>query len=1120
MHGTGSGLDEFTRKLLGFTDNRQDAALQSGHFNDFLFVSLIRAGFLRALRAAGAEGISSEKLGAAQQNALGFDDPVAAVRSEWLQEPSLRGLRLEDANKTLREVLAYRVWFDQRRGWRYTNPNLEQLELVAVEYRGLGELTGDETLYAGAPAILKQATPATREKVFRAVFDHLRKWMAIRGQVLDASTLEQIKIKAHSQLRAPWGFGRDEQPRRSRWLFVNAPARGPRQRGDDDLIVRGGARSGLGRVLRNSDLWDGAAARQLSGPELDQVINSLLGAAKEMGLVSEEPTPFDQNGWRLVDTAVVFKAREPSTDKPSNQFFRALYESLAELLGAPGHPIFGFEAREHTAQVEQDRRQLREKRFRYGEKERQELIELAAELQKLQEPGRFLPVLFCSPTMELGVDISQLNAVYLRNVPPTPANYAQRSGRAGRSGQAALVLTYCSSQSPHDQYFFQQPRAMVHGEVRAPLLDLANRDLVESHLQGIWLACTEVPLPASIADLLVLEDPKRPLRPELKTQLAEPKIAVEATKRMVRVLESLAKDLTGTEAPWFTGAQPFARSIADSALARFEAAFDRWRDLLAAAEIQRDSARKILDSYSASQRDKDAARSRHAQALDQLKLLQQSTNTQSSDFYTYRYLATEGFLPGYNFPRLPLLAYIPAATEGGGKQVFLQRPRFLALSEFGPRSLVYHEGRAYRVVRAMLALGGTESATPDIELPTKTVRICRACGAGHYGPERSNCHACQASLTEAEVINFVFRIENVATQPAERITANDEERQRQGFELQTTFEWAVRDHDIDKRDASVSDTAGEIARVTYGAGATITRLNKGLRRRANKKQLGFRIDPVSGWWARNDDEDGASRPQDPTAAARQWIVPSVRDDKNALWVKPNAGDDVSEDTLATVQHALLRGIESVFQLEEGEILAEPMPSREDRTSFLLYEATEGGAGVLTRMVSEAGCFAEVAKEALKVMHFDNAKLPELHDIEGTSCVAACYRCLMSYFNQPDHELLDRRDEAARRLLVRLASSTTKPTTTSLSPRGQTVGVGHERWQEAAKSRGLPLPDAAPLEDVALVWRANYVVASLKPMTAEATAKLLDKGLEVIVFPEDESGWSEAFARLAKALGGR
>src|SRR4029450_8881296 len=114
--------------------------------------------------------------------------------------------------------------------------------------------------------------------------------------------------------------------------------------------------------------------------------------------------------------------------------------------------------RGHTAQVEGEKREVREKRFRYGNKEQEELATDGKHLRELGETSRFLPVLFCSPTMELGVDISALNAVYLRNVPPTPANYAQRSGRAGRSGQAALVLTYCSSQSPHDQYFFQKPK--------------------------------------------------------------------------------------------------------------------------------------------------------------------------------------------------------------------------------------------------------------------------------------------------------------------------------------------------------------------------------------------------------------------------------------------------------------------------------------------------------------------------------------------------------------------------------------------------------------------------------------------------------------------------------------
>ena len=1129
MHGNKSSLLPHSRKLLGFTDNRQDAALQSGHFNDFLFVSLIRSGFLGALIAAGDCGLRSDQIGAAQQRALGFDRASHEIRAEWLQEPDLVGFNLQEAEATLRQILTYRVWYDQRRGWRYTNPNLEQLGLVRVTYLGLEELAQDEDRFRDAHPLLRDALPKVRTQLYRELLDHLRKWMAIKSQVLDPIVLEQMTSRSHSRIRSPWGFDRDEKPQGARWMMVSPLKLKKSSIRDLDLVVRGGSRSALGRKLRESHLWDGDdAVRKLNSQEVDRLIGDLLAAAKQHGLVSEENTPFDQPGWRLNDGVVLFRLgkREPeASSSKENAYFRDLYETLAAMESANVHPLFGFEAREHTAQVDKDRREMREKRFRYGQGEREALCNDEQLLRDFGEPNRFLPVMFCSPTMELGVDIAALNVVYMRNVPPTPANYAQRSGRAGRSGQAALVLTYSSAQSPHDQYFFRDPRAMVHGQVKPPLLDLSNRDLLDSHLQAVWLSCVEQPLHSSIAQLLDLTNSMRPLVDDLEAAMQGERLARAATERIRRVLDLVTDELTAELAPWYTGRDAYADSIVATALPRFRDAFDRWRDLFAAAEEQRDAARATMDDYTLNHKEKKAAQVRHAQAQDQLNLLIRGTAHLSSDFYTYRYLATEGFLPGYNFPRLPLMAYVPGTVDGRGKETYLQRPRFLALSEFGPRSLVYHEGRAYRVVRALLSLRRRGTASAEAQLPTTSVRLCTRCGAGHFDIQVSMCHACGASLGTAEIVNHIFRIENVGTYSADRITANDEERQRQGFEMQTTFEWAIRDHELDVRNAIISDAHGDIARLAYGAGATITRLNKGLRRRADKKVHGFKIDPVSGYWAKNEDEDDRG---DPTAAPRQWIVPSVQDRKNALLFTP-LDTSLTEKSITTLQHALLRGIEAVFQLEEGEILAEPMPTRAVRNGFLCYEATEGGAGVLIRLVAEPDSLAAVARKALQVMHFD---IPEegalvedehaLDDQPETECVAACYRCLMSYFNQPDHERIDRRDPAARGLLLRLAKARAQgPALSSPTAQGPEPSESDDDWEAQASRRDLPAMDSEPLVVGGLaipqVWRQHYVVALREEVPVAVTDQLDDLGFEVIRFG-DRSTWQGAFVRLTMVLG--
>ncbi len=409
----------------------------------------------------------------------------------------------------------------------------------------------------------------------------------------------------------------------------------------------------------------------------------------------------DLQGWRLSPSAVRIIPGEAvrSGTAQGNRYFHDLYHHIAVELKADGSSFWGLEGREHTAQVSQRQREWREWRFRYEKEDQENLLRNAAELNAMGESEQFLPALFCSPTMELGVDISALNAVYLRNVPPTPANYAQRAGRAGRSGQAAVIVTYCAAQSPHDQYFFERRNEMVAGVVRPPALDITNEELVRSHLHAVWLAVSKLALSPDIPEILDLKAKDYPLKEEIHAIIDPPALALAAHAPMKRVLDQILASVDGRKPAWMSDPHDFVSTVAQRAPHDFDRAFDRWRELYNSARTQLMEANTRSEITGLSGADRRRIKAAQMQASDQIAILEQGKASNGSDFYSYRYLATEGFLPGYNFPRLPLYAFIPGEGKSGS---FLQRARFLAISEFGPRSLIYHEGRAYRVMKAKL----------------------------------------------------------------------------------------------------------------------------------------------------------------------------------------------------------------------------------------------------------------------------------------------------------------------------------------------------------------------------------------------------------------------------------
>jgi superfamily II DNA/RNA helicase len=1022
-------LDDKARKLLAFVDNRQDASLQAGHFNDFVQVSQLRGALYRALEKA-PEGLTDEIVAQRVTEELGL------AMTDFARNPGAKYSQRDEAWRALREVTGYRLYLDLERGWRVTMPNLEQTGLLRISYRDLPEVAADADAWQGRHVALRGDDPVHRQEIAAALLDELRRNLAIDVEYLTEDGFDQVRRLSAQHLREPWSLPERERPPAAGVAFP-----GPGKPGQSRSSMYLSGRGQFGRFLIRE-----FTGRQVSLKTADaqEIIADLFHVLNEVGLLTVA-VPGDDNdvpGYRLRAAVIHWQAGNglsgaedrvrrtlDNEEGPRvNPFFRDLYSSVAATLS-------GLRAKEHTAQVPPAERQEREDEF-----------------SKAQ-----LPVLYCSPTMELGVDINALSAVGLRNVPPTPANYAQRAGRAGRSGQPALVVAYCATGNAHDQYYFRRPTEMVGGSVAPPRLDLANEDLVRSHIHAVWLAETGQDLRGSLIEILDVggDNPTLKLLPEVRERLNGPAAAQRATDRATRVLAGMATQLSA--APWWR--QGWIEDAVRAAPQAFEDACKRWQDLykLALQEYRVQSARAVDPSLP--HKEKEHANRRANDARVQLSLLsnEQSDDFQT-DFYSYRYFASEGFLPGYSFPRLPLAAYIPGLA-GRREGDYIQRPRFIGIAEFGPGAVIYHEGARYQVISVALppAEPGQEGAV------TSSARRCRACGYLH--PEAVGIDVCQhCGDPLRDTTRALLRLTSVRTARRDRISSDEEERRRAGFELQTSYQFGHHGGKPGRIDATAADTKGPLLSLSYGDSATVRVTNIGRRRRQHPDVLGYLLDVTTGRWLKENERDDQAAPEEEGLEApggvkrKQRVIPYVEDRRNILVTRLTAS--VALETAVTAAIALERGIEAAFQLEDSELSSEGLPDPEGRGRALLIESAEGGAGALRRLVDDPSALPQAARTALQIMHFNpDTGADESADDPATGrerCVRACYDCLLSYGNQGLHEMIDR--NLVRDLFLRLATATVEHTDAKgNTPPGQPGNPQAAEFIAWLNSRGLRSP---------------------------------------------------------------
>ena len=752
-----------------------------------------------------------------------------------------------------------------------------------------------------------------------------------------------------------------------------------------------------------------------------QAVAAILGSG-EVGLLTEVALPKGQKAWAVATERLRLEALEqPAGHRCPKCGSRFDFEAprpcprCIKTHVQPFTEVSGFFRSEYAAGLGDRARLLAEEHSAQVPG-----VERKEAERKFEDPGEDLDVLVCTPTMELGIDIGELTTVYLRNVPPSPANYVQRAGRAGRAGQPALVTTFCGSgglRGPHDRYFFERPLRMIEGRIAPPRFLLDNESLLAAHLHSLIFEHLDVDLPTEPEMLLDLDAEGAPLREEKRAKLLADLVDRRETI-IVAALAAFAGEVD--ELVWLD--RRWIEQRVDAFVEDFDGAWDHFREELAATKQDLKALQELQLKGQLAKDDERRMGALSARLKDMRK--------GEGDHYPYRLLSSDGFLPGYAFPRRSALAFFTDRKETIG------RGRAIALREFAPNNSIYYRGQRYEVVRAQVRAHGGDSAWTRL----------KACHCGHFlrGEEvdaQAACPSCGSSLIGVPAFEHALELPDAVARRRQRVGSDEEERIRRGYAVDPHFQLP----------GIVSGGRLGPLGVTYGHNARLLLVNGGFRA---SDDIGFRFCTRCRLWNPDDDHFGPDQPcGEASDSLVEHVTLFVEGQHDMLVLDLSDVPGVDETLARSLGYAVEVATEVAFQLDGSELANYVFFSEPTGWRILVYETDEGGIGVLHQLGRGEG-WNRLLAHARQVLHVT----PEGE--QDDACAAACYDCLLSFYNQQYHDLLDRRPVVALFDALRGEEFAPESSSDGYEPLLATaIGMEGDVLKRMI-ARGLPAPDDA------------------------------------------------------------